>query len=47
MVKLVYCATPARLANRIKDIMDLVTNEGNAPFILFRLFLMRDLKEIL
>ncbi len=31
MVKLVYCATPARLASRIKDIMDSVTSEGNAP----------------
>lgn len=31
MTKLIYCATPSRISDRIKDIMDFVTNLGYAP----------------
>lgn len=38
MSKLIYCATPSRLVHRIDDIMDIVTNEGNAPLHPFQAF---------
>ncbi len=31
MSKLIYCATPSRLVNKIDEIMDFVTNRGYAP----------------
>ncbi|MFH1590241.1 MAG: hypothetical protein ABIB43_06765 [archaeon] len=38
MSKLIYCATPSRLVHRLDDIMDFVTNEGNAPLHPFQAF---------
>ena len=35
---LIYCATPARLANRKKEIMDFVTKQGFGPFHPFQAF---------
>ena len=31
MSKLIYCATPSRLVNKIDEVMDFVTNQGYAP----------------
>ncbi len=36
--KLIYCATPARLNHKKKEIMDFVTNKGHAPFHPFQAF---------
>jgi hypothetical protein len=38
MKLLIYCATPSRLNFKIKEIMDFVTKEGNAPFHPFQAF---------
>ena len=38
MKLLIYCATPSRLNYKMKEIMDFVTNEGNAPFHPFQAF---------
>ncbi len=38
MSKLIYCAAPARIVHRLKDIMDFVTNQGNAPLHPFQAF---------
>ncbi len=38
MSLLIYCATPSRLKDKTEEIMDLVTNEGNAPFHPFQAF---------
>ena len=38
MSKLIYCATPSRIAHRMKDIMDFVTNQGYAPLHPFQAF---------
>lgn len=38
MSKLIYCATPARLNTKKKEIMDFVTNKGHGPFHPFQAF---------
>ncbi len=38
MSRLIYCATPSRLVHKINEIMDFVTNEGNAPLHPFQAF---------
>ena len=38
MTKLIYCATPSRLVNKINKIMDFVTNIGYAPLHPFQAF---------
>ena len=38
MCKLVYCATPSRMAKKKKKIMDFVTSKGYAPFHPFQAF---------
>ena len=38
MSKLIYCATPSRLIHRTEEIMDFVTNRGNAPLHPFQAF---------
>ena len=38
MSKLVYCATPARLKAKQKEIMDFVTTQGYGPFHPFQAF---------
>lgn len=38
MSKLIYCATPSRLVHKINEVMDFVTNEGNAPLHPFQAF---------
>jgi hypothetical protein len=38
MSKLIYCATPARLIIKKKEIMDFVTNKGHVPFHPFQAF---------
>jgi len=38
MSKLIYCATPSRLVHRLDDIMDFVSNQGNAPLHPFQAF---------
>jgi len=38
MSKLIYCATPSRLVHKIDNIMDFVTNQGNAPLHPFQAF---------
>jgi hypothetical protein len=37
-VLLIYCATPARLADKKKEIMDFVTKQGFGPFHPFQAF---------
>lgn len=37
-MKLIYCATPARLADKKKEIMDFVAEQGSAPFHPFQAF---------
>ena len=37
-MKLIYCATPSRLANKKKEIMDFVTRKGLGPFHPFQAF---------
>lgn len=38
MSKLIYCATPARLNSKRKEIMDFVTSQGYGPFHPFQAF---------
>jgi hypothetical protein len=38
IVLLIYCATPARLAEKKKEIMDFVTKKGLGPFHPFQAF---------
>ncbi len=38
MSKLIYCATPSRLAGKTGEIMDFVTNKGYAPLHPFQAF---------
>jgi hypothetical protein len=38
MSKLIYCATPARLSTKRKEIMDFVTNQKLGPFHPFQAF---------
>lgn len=38
MSKLIYCATPSRLVNKINEIMDFVTGLGYAPLHPFQAF---------
>ena len=38
MKELIYCATPSRLNYKLREIMDFVTIEGNAPFHPFQAF---------
>jgi hypothetical protein len=38
MTKLVYCATPARMADKKNKIMDFVTKQGHGPFHPFQAF---------
>ena len=38
MNNLIYCATPSRLVHKIADIMDLITNRGDAPLHPFQAF---------
>ena len=38
MSKLIYCATPARLNAKKKEIMDFVTKQGHGPFHPFQAF---------
>ncbi len=37
-MKLVYCATPSRISNTRKEIMDYVTSQGLGPFHPFQAF---------
>lgn len=37
-ILLVYCATPARLTNKMEEIMDFVTERGYGPFHPFQAF---------
>ena len=38
MSKLIYCATPSRIASKLNDIMDFVTGQGYAPLHPFQAF---------
>ena len=38
MTKLIYCATPSRISNKIKQIMDVVTSKCYGPFHPFQAF---------
>ena len=38
MSKLIYCATPSRIAYRMEEIMDFVTNQSYAPLHPFQAF---------
>ena len=37
-IKLVYCATPSRISNKRKEIMDFVTKQGHGPLHPFQAF---------
>lgn len=38
MSKLIYCATPARLSDKLEEIKDFVTNQGHGQFHPFQAF---------